>query len=232
MLGADRADAMEEACGCISEVVRRFLFLAESSVNERLAFPTDVQRMAQLESQGWELRKGSVWGRGDCLADSLLQLSVVHGILPEELNADDGRRERNAACAAVRAHLCGHASLELRPRNSEGVQDPESYLEHDRHAAEILSFFLARFRDRKLRELPEGGVTLLVKTRYDALPGFVVMLTVCARREGAVPGGPLEFALFDWTGGGCTGYHYDLLVRRRGPAGGALQAVIELDGGD
>ena len=90
-----------------------------------MSFPTDVERKAQLESQGWELRKGSVWERGDCLADSLLQLLVVHGILPEELNADDGRRERNAACAAVRAHLCGHANLDLHPRDSEGVQDPE-----------------------------------------------------------------------------------------------------------
>ena len=73
---------------------------------------------------------------------------------------------------------------------------------------------------------------MLVKTRYDALPGFVVVLTVCSRRVGAVPGGPLEFVLFNWTGGGCTGYHYDLLVRRRGPAGATMRAVIELDSGD
>ena len=112
------------------------------------------------------------------------------------------------------------------------MEDPGAYLEHDRHAAEILSFFLARFQGRRLRDLPEGGIRLLVKTRYDALPGFVVMLTVCSRRVGAVPGGPLDFVLFNWTGGGCTGYHYDLLVRRSGPAGGTMQAVIELAGGD
>ena len=71
---------------------------------------------------------------------------------------------------------------------------------------------------------------MLVKTRYDALEGYDVRLTVCARRVGAVPGRPLEFALFNWTGGGCTGYHYDLLVRRRGHLGEQGVAVVELNG--
>ena len=126
VLGAGRADATDVAFGCVSETVRRFLLLAESAVNVAVAFPTDMERKAQLETEGWELREGSVWGRGDCLADSLLQLLIVHGILPEELNADGGRQERNPACKAVRAHLCGHANLDLRPRDSEGVQDPEA----------------------------------------------------------------------------------------------------------
>ena len=85
-----RADAVGEAFGYASEAVRRFLFLAESAENVRVAFPTDMQRKAELEAQGWELRTGFVWGRGDCLADSLLQLLIVHGILPEELNANNG----------------------------------------------------------------------------------------------------------------------------------------------
>ena len=230
VLAANRPDAVEVAFGCVSETVRRFLVLAESAVNVPVAFPTDVARVEQLRAEGWELRKGEVWARedglprGDCLADSLLQLLIVHGILPEALNANFAVG-RDMACAAVRAHLCQHADADLRPRNPAGVEDPEAYLEHYRHAAEILSFFLARFERRRLRDLPEGGVTLLVKTRYDSLPGYVVSQTVCAGRAGAVPGGPLEFALFNWTGGGCTGYHYDLLVRSAG-------VVVELDGGD
>ena len=229
VLAAGRADAVEEAFGYVSEAVRRFLFLAESAVNEHVAFPTDEERKEQLESEGWELRKGNVWGRGDCLADSLLQLLIVHGILPEDLNANNGL-ERNEACEAVRAHLCTHAHSDLRPRNLAGVENHEAYLEHDRHAAEIVSFFLTRFHGKKLKELPEGGVALFVKTRYDALPGYDVRLTVCAQRAGAAPGGPLEFTLFNWTGGGCTGYHYDLLVRRRELVGGEGKAVVELDG--
>ena len=142
VLAAKRADAVEVAFGCVSETVRRFLFLAESEVNVPVAFPTDMARVAQLRAEGWELRRGEVWERGDCLADSLLQLLIVHGILPEELNAN-AAVGRNVACAAVRSHLRQHADADLRPRNAAGVEDPEAYLEHQRHAAEILSFFFA-----------------------------------------------------------------------------------------
>ena len=104
VLAANRPDAVEVAFGCVSETVRRFLVLAESAVNVPVAFPTDVARVEQLRAEGWELRKGEVWARedglprGECLADSLLQLLIVHGILPEALNASPvGLRRRRSS---------------------------------------------------------------------------------------------------------------------------------------
>ena len=132
--------------------------------------------------------------------------------MPEEIN-ENGGRDRDFACAANREHLWRHRNPDLRPKNYAGVEDCEAYLEHDRHADEIVSFFMEWFEGVKKREIPHGGIVLTVYSRYDALEGYVLRLRICGGREGAERGAPLEFALFNWTGGGCTGYHYDPLFR-------------------
>ena len=144
---------IECASVSISETLRRFLRLAEGDVSVRMDFPSDMERLVELEREGWERRDGQVWGRSDCLADSLLQLLVAHDILPEEIN-ENGGCDRDLACAANRDHLWWHENRDLRPKNYAGVEDYETYLEHDRHADEIVSFFMEWFEGVKKREIP------------------------------------------------------------------------------
>ena len=62
--------------------------------------------------------------------------------------------------------------------------------------------------------MTDVGVTLVVHARYDTPETPAEELRLCVRpggRRGAAP----ELHLFNWTGGGLQGYHYDALVRVR-----------------
>ena len=199
------------------------------AADERMAkarAKVDGDRLEELKQEGWQWRKGMVWGRGDCLADSLLQLLIHHLVLPAELQWEmcDGRWERDRACEANRRHLCEHEDMGLRPRTFRGVEDRRAYLEHDRHGEEIISFFMNRYSGRRLRELPRGGIQLIVKTRYDSMEGYALQKRICADRVGTEAGPPLVFVLYCWSTGDGGGYHYDVLCQDG--AGGGVRGVV------
>ena len=143
------------------------------------------------------------------MADSLLQLLIAQAVLP----ADISEPEREAACEANRHALVHSDRPALRPRNLRGAEDPGAFLEHDRHAEATVDFFLRWFGNRRLRHLPDEGIDLTVYSRVDsdALPAARRRL---CQSSGAGRGGPaLQFYLYNTTGSGISGFHYDPLLR-------------------
>ena len=219
---------MEEASACIVAKLHHFLRLA-SEHNAPMVFPTDAVRVRDLERRGWTIGIGEVWGRNDCLADSLLQLLVAHGVLSQDIMAPERRLERNAACEASRRRLESSLNAALRPSSVDGRSGVNQFLEHDRHAAATVEFFLEAFAAQIANGLPAGGIQLTVFSRFDSVALPEASVRICAQRTGARPGAALQFAMFNWTGAGCSGYHYDPLF----PVPGTGGDVVDLEmGGD
>ena len=146
------------------------------------------------------------------MADSLLQLLIAHGVLASDITEE----ERDTACEANRHELVHSTLPQRRPRDLRGRDDPGAFLEHDRHAEASIEFFLRWFAGRCVQELPDGGIELTVYSRFDsdALPAATTRI---CRRSGAGPAHlPLQLCLYNTTGGGISGFHYDLLLRRSG----------------
>ena len=162
---------------------------------------SNTAALHQLLAAGLERRDGMVWGENDCLADSLLQLLIFHGVIPEGV-------DRKAACLANRARL--EAVAELVPRDMDGRVDFGGYLQHHRHAQPTLDFFIEWFACPEV-VLPSAGFRLVVHARSDddeTPPDEVVLCEGRGRRAGP----RLECHVFNWTGRRHGGYHYDPLV--------------------
>ena len=159
---------------------------------------TDRQKLAELEQQGWTHVRAS--GAGcNCLADSLLELLMGAGLVRRDV-------DRIEACRANREQL--EQTPALQPRDSQGVPSHVAYLEHSRHAGPAILYFVGRYS--RLEELPRAGVQVVVHARYDgeAPPDSIIVCEGCSERSGP----PLAFHLFNWTGRGFDGYHYDALI--------------------
>ena len=162
---------------------------------------TDAQALVRLRARGFVDGKGKLWGRNNCLADSLLQLLVKHrviyGDLADEELSDD---MRGRMCNDSRDLLC--ESRVLHPRRGGGELDRDAYLQHHVHARPTIEFFLRRFRNRN--GIPAAGIELRVHTRNDDAvggEGSVDSHIVLDRRE-ARSGTPLVVHLFCHTGRG------------------------------
>ena len=175
---------------------------------------SDQDMLNLLSGRGFEWRRGRVWDDNNCLADSLLQLleafSIITGTGPD---GSVTLEEREAACAACRAHLCADATL--APRETNGRVSRGAFLQHHRHAEAATKFFLLRFASG--RSLPSAGICLHVHARYDTETSLPEPWPMC-RGVGSAQGRALDFHLFVWTGEGTAGYHYDPLLLRRLPA--------------
>jgi hypothetical protein len=182
---------------------------------------SDQEMLHELAEAGWEWRQAETWAENDCLVDSLLQDLEFHGALVGEhgsLTVD----ERRSACLAARQHLIG--TPELLPEDPYGRPQWDAYLQHHRHAEALVFFLLTRFLAGP-SPLSDVGVTLVVHARYDTPGTPAEKLSLCVRpggRRGVAP----ELHLFNWTGGGLQGYHYDALVRVRH----AHVVVVDADG--
>ena len=98
----------------------------------------------------------------------------------------------------------------MMPRDPYGRPQWNAYLQHHRHAETLVWFLVRRFSAGRC-PLPRAGATLVVHARYDTagLPAERVKMCV-----GTGPPGPSpELHVFNWTGAGLQGYHYDALVR-------------------
>ena len=109
-------------------------------------------RQRLLVGEGLHKGNGEAHGPNNaCLADSLLQLPMRENVINCHAFASDlsEKQWRRKACLDVRAHLCSHADVTLRPRQrdhtSAVVQDVSAeehalaFLEHHRHGIDIIS---------------------------------------------------------------------------------------------
>jgi hypothetical protein len=162
--------------------------------------PSDQMKLRSLQAMGFKWAHGEVWGRNNCLADSLLQLLIKHGLIRQSV-------DRRAACKANRVALESQPSLV--PRRADGRLDLGGYLQHHRHAEAIIRFFFDRFRCRAA-DLPAAGFVVYCHANYDDNDHPPDQVLVC-EGLGVRVGPPLHFHLFNWVGSGCDGYHYDPL---------------------
>ena len=195
----------------VHDVVRRHIRLAHS--HSAVTHLTDKQKVAALLRQGLKVGKGNVWGANNCLADSLLQLMQENKII-----APCPEMERKAPCAALRESLIRlPENSPLRPRRRDAVNsidrglDDGAFLQSNVHGDYILKFFLEYFGERRmvLRQLPSAGVRISICSRFDSdvIPGEYT--DVCQAVIVDVDDQPLDFRLFNRTGDGVSGYHYD-----------------------
>ena len=134
------------------------------------------------------------------------------------------KNDRKAACAALREELTNlPEESPLRPRQRDPVNsrplalDDSAFLQSNVHGEYILKFFLRYFsaRGMLLRHMPSAGVHISVCARFDADVLPVESTDVCQAEVADVDEEPLDFKLFNRTGEGVSGYHYDLIIVTR-----------------
>ena len=218
---------MEALGPFVLNTIESFRRISRDNTGE-VVVPSNDERLAQLKRLGYEHRIGKVWGANNCLADSLLQLLVWHGIVDERVNVSP-EVDRRDACAACRTHLCElPEDRNLFPRNADDTRNDEAYLEKDRHAEAVVRFLCDHFRgmDMLRQELPAAGIRLEVRTRFDAIEAARIAeaiestTRICSSASGA-DGQPLRFVLFCHAGErlrSSDGYHFDpLMMETVGP---------------
>ncbi len=91
-------------------------------------------------------------------------------------------------------------------------ESPRAFLQHDVHAEPTVRFFMDWFalRGQKLRVLPVAGILLVVRSRFDSETLPPASVTICLG-DGSGEGGPVLFEMYNVTGGGISGTHYDPL---------------------
>jgi hypothetical protein len=239
-LRPDDAPLTEEAAHCewVSEAIHsrlcRHRILAE--VHFQIPAPTDVEALRGLENAGWEKKRGLVYGKNQCLTDSLLQLLSFHGFLHRSLFDGDKQELRAPACHAFRDHLNSDGLDQLRPRRAvSGEWDADGFLEHDRHAPECVSFLMQWFKSNHpllvTGSLPKHGIMLRVHSKTDSITGLPAYLCLCGDASLADPIEP-EFHLYNFTGQDMSGIHYDpLFAAKRSPRGTAPASSSHISSG-
>ena len=194
-----------------STALRQFVRLAAQNEAAKVTWTSDEAALRRLRATDALFRgTGQVDGNNECCADSLLQLLMALSILPV-LDIP----QRREACAACRRHLVEHPDERLRPRRRDafsGVDEgacANAFLQHDVHGEAVIRFFLEYFRDRVLRQVPAGGLRLLVHSRFDSEHIPPAAARLC--QEDHASEDSLAGHLYNSTGDGISGYHYDQL---------------------
>ena len=207
----------EDVLEHVRKVLRAHVRL--SAQNAALTFPSDADRLRELAAVGLTVGRGEIFhdDNGDpanqCLADSLLQLLIRGGFLSSDIQYED----RRAACAENRRLLVvGGGHLQPRDRNAFTGEDaganPRAFLQHDLHAAPSVRFFMQWFGDRGqvVRDLPAAGFVLTVRSRFDSEDLPADRQEICVG-VGSGVGGAVMLDLYNLTGDGVSGTHYDPL---------------------
>jgi len=184
---------------------------------------TDNGKLNELKRAGWSWRRGEIWGESDCLIDSLLQILIALGVVagpPPSGTITETQRED--ACKAVRQELLQQPAT--MPRDGYGAPVWNAYLQHHRHAAVVIQHLVRLFPHGE--GLRREGMVLVVHARYDTaeLPPERLELLPGV---GAGSGPALEMHVFNWTGQGLDGYHYDPLL-----PGAPAHQVVDLEAED
>ena len=213
---------LAKCLGSCQSMIRRFVRVAYEQNNVEVR--TDAAALRSLRLR-FTKGVGIIWDNNECLADSLLQLLVYHGLLSDDITLV----MRRDACAANRALLVNHAERVLRPRVA-GVagfdradEDPGAFLQDSLHAEPTVRYFIQRFEATRRRALPAGGILLIVHSRFDSDTLPASEMRICRVDGGGPAELPIVFDLYNMTGDGFSGYHYDPLfpVRLVGVVDGA-----------
>ena len=118
----------------------------------------------------------------------------VQGILIQQA------RNQREACVSIRKYLIGAPGL--HPLTLEGRRDRSAYLEHGRHGVAIVQRLLEEFA---LPPQMRAIIEVKAHARYDTARSppdeFALLSSV------DVP--PIVIHLWNWTGAGTSGFHYD-----------------------
>jgi hypothetical protein len=123
--------------------------------------------------------------------------SLATGLDYKGLFSFDG--DRTKICQEVRRKLVSVPGL--HPREANGRKSPTAYLEHYVHSEAIVRHLLG--------SLPEDGLEIVVHARWctEQSPAESLHLGCDPDEEAGE-----TVHLYNWTGRGSRGYHYDLLV--------------------
>ena len=210
------SDVADEEATCL-ECIQDFARISLQNVDA--VGKSDALRKAELQQQGKHLGVGLVHGNNECCADSLLQLLARQAFVGSHFANDvEARRE---ACRLCRAHLVHHVNQQFHPKHRTAtgavadVSDAEhdaAYLQHDVHGRAIVDFFVEAFPGRA--SVPPGGLLVLAYTRWDSLclpaesNSVVVGRSIWADAAGLAESS-VKLEMYNNSGGGYTGYHYD-----------------------
>ena len=209
----DDGEVQSTALECIQSFARISL------QNQEVRGKSDTTRKAEIEAQRKHIGLGQVYDRNQCCADSLLQLLARRGFVVASFW--DNTFSRRRACEACRQHLIHHSDPSLHPKertstgavaNVSDMDHDRAFLQHDVQGPEIIKFFVQTYPGA--RSLPAEGVIIRVYTRWDspALPAESNSVIAC--RSAALAGNEnpaptVLFEMYNSTGNGFTGYHYD-----------------------
>ncbi len=200
--------------------------------NVHLEAKCDSDRKEELLLDGLRVGEGLVFDCNACLIDSLLQCMASAGLL-DPLWAGDGgvaRRARRQTCGQVRLHLARHDDLALRPvcRDNLGnveiadeVEHENAYLQHDIHGIPIVLHLLQLLGEPN--HYSSAGFEIRAYTRFDCKDVEPAMLSIHYGGSGSLNTGKHVLTLYNNTGHGVVGYHYDPVFeasRGRGGSGG------------
>ena len=115
--------------------------------------------------------------------------------------------ERRLGCAAFRAFLVAHPDERLRPRDLRGAVESCAYLEAELHAEPCLVFLADYFGVQA--PWPAAGVQVTVFTRFDSDDRPPLTLRLLRGLGSAGESAPLEMHLYNSSGRGEWGFHYD-----------------------
>ena len=188
----DTTVVFDLACETVFNVTRIVIQQDDETID---VSGSDQATVKQMQRSGWVVGTGAHWSQNDCLSDSLLQHLIRLNILKSGV-------DRRAVCSRVREHLNG--TVGLAPRDSSGRISPAAYLQHHRHADAILTYLL-RTCPLAGATWPEQGFRIVINTRVAHMDDSI---DVC-RGSGTESGAPMELRMWNWTGRGFSGYHYD-----------------------
>jgi hypothetical protein len=159
-------------------------------------------RLATLANQGFALRTSS-GDDNNCLIHSLATVLAQAGYI----NFPPARR---GVFQAVRQ--CLIATPGLHPLTGYGRKCKTAYLEHRIHADAVVRMLVRDFGERFL---PEAGFELIIHARYDVeglCPPDSIPVGKRPAGSASVGGAAQRLQVFNWTGLGTSGFHYDALT--------------------
>ena len=164
---------------------------------------TDQTHLKTLADLGLHLVP-SLPNGNNCLIDSLISALSRAGLID---STSQPGFDRISEGRQLREFL--QAKPDLYPRTVEGRKDPNAFLEHHLHAEPIVKELLHKYSMSALGY----SVQVRVHARYDTdrSPPDLVEFDAHEPFMGLHPGAAITLQLFNWTGDGLDGFHYDAL---------------------
>lgn len=208
----ENPDLLQEIC---SDAEHRFLALVQQNVS--LVISSDHEKQRQLKDAGFIFGIGEVHDNNDCLADSLLQLLLIHNVVDgAQFN---GIHSRRTACHDCRRHLVYHQDSTLHPRvrrpdGSVASVSPNlhanAYLQHNVHGPAIILFFLNKYGYTSIGATV-SHLSIVAHARYDSeqIPSEATTLSLPDRTSRNC----LTLDVYCQTNDNMAGNHYDPMWR-------------------